>query len=280
LLERVDRVLLAVRDRDQAAATFAAVLGAEEARRDEVPVYNAARTVVQAGESEFELLEPGGPGAVADHLEQWGEGIFAAGFSTSDVPGVARLLFDAGLHFTEETNQLFLEPDQTRGMRTVISNFIERERVGRITWLYEVTNIVEDHEEAAQFYSRIFGLDAARFSPIESRQYGYKGTLTLFNPPERLDRIELTQITDPQGAMGRFFSRRGPSIYMCFVETEDVRSIQEALDARGARYTGEQHGTTPGEMFIHPRALHGMLMGISRTNLAWRWSGRPELAGE
>jgi catechol 2,3-dioxygenase-like lactoylglutathione lyase family enzyme len=279
LLERVDRVLLAVRDRDQSSATFAAVLGAEEARRDELPVYNAARTVVQAGESEFELLEPRGSGAVADHLERWGEGIFAAGFSTSDMPGVARLLFDAGCHFTEETNQIFLEPDQTRGMRTVISNVVEWERVGRITWLYEVTNIVDNHEEAAQFYARAFGLDASRFSPIESKRYGYKGTLTLFNPPERLDRIELTQITDSQGAMGRFFSRRGPSIYMCFAETKDVRPIQEALDATGARYTGEQHGATPGEMFIHPSALHGMLMGISRTNLAWRWSGRPELAG-
>jgi hypothetical protein len=33
-----------------------------------------------------------------------------------------------------------------------------------------------------------------------------------------------------------------------------------------------------GSMFIHPSALCGMLMGISRTNEAWKWSGRPELA--
>jgi hypothetical protein len=32
-------------------------------------------------------------------------------------------------------------------------------------------------------------------------------------------------------------------------------------------------------MFIHPTALHGVLMGISRTNWAWTWSGHPELAG-
>ncbi|TMB70905.1 MAG: hypothetical protein E6J43_00685 [Chloroflexi bacterium] len=277
MLQRVDRMQLAVRDRAIAADTFAEVLGAEKVQEDELRVYNAKRTVVQAGESEFELLEPAGDGPVASHLDRWEEGIFAAGFSTDDPGPLARRMADRGLHFSEESGQIFIEPDQTRGMRTVISRTSERQPVGLISSLYEVTNIVEDHEEAARFYAEAFGLDLSRFCPIKSEQWGYNGTLTLFDPPSRLDRIELTQITEPSLAMGRFFARRGPSIYMCYSETGNTGEIRERLEARGSRYTaGRENGG--GNLFVHPTALHGMLMGISRANLAWTWSGRPELA--
>lgn len=278
MLERVDRILLAVRDRSEAADTFGAILGAEKTREDEVRTFSAQRTVVQAGASEFELLEPSGGGPVADHLERWGEGIFAAGFSTKDPPGVSRTLADAGVRFSDEGGQIFIEPDQTRGMRTVISEAKDRDPVGVISYIYEATNIVEDHEEAAAFYAKAFGLDQSRFCSIASDQYGYTGTLTLFDPPDRLDRIELTQIAEPEKAMGRFYTKRGPSIYMCYVETPDVAAVQARLEARGARYAGRSDDPHPEGLFIHPTALCGMLMGVSRTNLAWRWSGRPELA--
>jgi catechol 2,3-dioxygenase-like lactoylglutathione lyase family enzyme len=276
MIERVDRVLLAVRDRTAAVSTFADILGARLVREDKVPLYAATRSVVQAGESEFELLEPAGDGAVSRHLERWGEGIFGAGFATGDLPALARHLDDSGVRFSSLGSQLFIEPDQTRGMRTVIQDSVQRQPVGLISHLYEVTNIVADHEEAAGFYARAFGLDRSRFSPINSERWGYAGTLTLFNPPARLDRIELTQISAPSLAMGRFFARRGPSVYMCFVETPDTGPIRERLDARGARYTADLDYSA--SMFIHPTALHGMLMGISVTNQAWLWSGRPELA--
>lgn len=276
MLERVDRLQLAVRDRSEAAGAFHDILGAETVREDRLRVLNADRTVVQAGESEFELLQPAGDGPVAQHLERWGEGIFAAGFSTRDVGAVSRQLREAGVRHQEEGGQLFIDADQTRGMRMVISESAPKQRVGLITWLYEVTNIVEDHKEAAAFYAGAFGLDTSRFSPIRSEEFGYAGTLTLFDPPARLDRIELTQITQPSLAMGRFFARRGPSVYMCFVETDDVSAIQRRLESRGARFAAATR--EGGSIFIHPTALHGMLMGVSVTNMAWTWSGRPELA--
>jgi hypothetical protein len=279
MLDRVDRILLAVHDRSIAATTFADVLGAEQVREDELQhPYSARRAVVQAGDSEFELLEPAGEGAVAEHLERWGEGIFAAGFSCPDMEDVARGMSDTGMHFTYQGSQVFIEPDQTRGMRTVLQRGEQRGCTGYLTGLYEVTNIVSDHEEAAAFYAGVFGIDRSRFAPINSDLYGYTGTLTLFDPPAKLDRIELTQITDPRKAMGRFYERRGgSSLYMCFAEATDVSPIVERLQAREARHTpSEDYGG--GSLFIHPTALHGMLMGVSQTNVAWRWSGRPELA--
>ncbi|HET8944951.1 MAG TPA: VOC family protein [Dehalococcoidia bacterium] len=276
MLQRVDRVQLAVRDRREAARTFDAVLGARRDREDRLSVYNATRTVVQAGHSEFELLQPEGDGPVSEHLERWGEGIFAAGFSTGDLTALAAQLDSSGVRFVEEGGQLFIGPDQTRGMRTVISPERDVDAPALITHLYEVTNIVADHQDAAAFYARTFGLDASRFCPIKSERWGYVGTLTLYNPPAQLDRIELTQTTEQSLAMGRFYARRGESIYMCFAETENIRPIAEGLKARNARYMADEDFV--GSMFIHPSALCGMLMGISRTNEAWKWSGRPELA--
>ena len=78
--------------------------------------------------------------------------------------------------------------------------------------------------------------------------------------------------------MGRFATKRGQSIYMCYAETDDVPGIIERLERRGARFARRRDEQNPEGLFVHPSALHGVLLGISRTNLAWLWSGRPELA--
>jgi hypothetical protein len=276
MLTRVDRMLLAVRDRAAAEGTLRDVLGAEKVREDTSDLYNAKRSVMQAGVSEFELLAPSGDGLAQTHLDRWGDGIFAGGFATNDLPALRERLASHGIAFREEAGQLHIEPGQTPGMRMVISPQVERTPVGLITWLYEVTNVIDDHKAAAVFYAETFGLDASKFSPIKSDQYGYKGQLTLFDPPARLDRIELSQITEPEKAMGRFHTKRGQSVYMCYVETDNVAAIAKRLERRNARYAGRSDNQDG--LFIHPSSLCGMLMGVSRTNLAWRWSGRPELA--
>ena len=278
MLKYVDRMLLAVRDREVAADTFSAILGAERVRDETSKLLAARRTVVQAGISEFELLEPDGEGPVATHLERWGEGILGVGFSTTDLSALGRRLSERGITHSEEDGRLFIASDQTPGMNILLSPHEERSPVGLVNWLYEMTNLVDDHQQAAAFYTDTFGLDASKFSPIESEQYGYTGQLTLFNPPQQLDRIELSQTTEPSRAMGRFHARRGQSIYMGYVETDDVAAVRSALEARGARYAGRTDDPDPEGLFIHPTALHGMLMGVSRANLAWTWSGRPELA--
>lgn len=270
-------MLLAVHDGEFASATFAAVLGAEKVSSDSLGApYNARRTTVQTGDSEFDLLEPDGAGLVEEYLKTHREGIFGTGFATADLEDVERSLAASNIQFQRHGTQLFIEPDQTRGMRAVIQASVPRSTVGLITHLYEVTNIVNDWQEAAGFYAAAFGLESDRFSPLTSEMWGYTGTLTLFGPPAKLDRIELTQITEPRKAMGRFFEKHGPSVYMCFAETDQALAIQQRLDEREARWTATADYPEAG-LFIHPTSLHGMLMGISRTNVAWSWSGRPDL---
>jgi 4-hydroxyphenylpyruvate dioxygenase-like putative hemolysin len=277
MLRRVDRVQIAVRDCAPAEAAASAIFGAELIRRDEVAPLAARRSLMQAGSSVLEFLAPSGAGPIADFLARWNEGLFAAGFSVADLAAAAAALERNGVSFVRANGQLLIGADATAGMRAVISTFHERAPSGAIKWIYEVTNVVADWRAAAQRYARIFGLDASRFVAVESGDFGYAGTLTMFEPPQRLDRIEISQSASSTAAMGRFHARRGDSLYMFYVEADDVEAIAQRLRARGGRYTPRKEGLRDG-LWIHPTAFCGVLVGVSRTNVAWRWSGAPERA--
>ena len=279
MLKRVDRVQIAVADSGAAEKVVAEVFGGELVRCDKATPLVAKRSTMQAGASLIEILEPDGTGAVQDFVSKWGSGLFGAGFSVDDPDAAAHHLAKCGVSFEQSAGQLYLDPGATFGMRTVISQHHERAPVGAIKWAYEVTNVVGDWKAASDRYARIFVLDVAKFSPIESKQFGYTGTLTLFDPPARLDRIEIAQITDANLAMGRFHQRRGDSLYMFFVETDDVGALEQRLQARGSRFAAHTRDDAGlAELFIHPSAFLGVLVGVSRTEHAWTWSGDPNRA--
>lgn len=279
MLERVDRVQVAVSDRDAAELAVAEIFGGEVIRRDEVAPLGAARTTMQAGTSLLELVAPAGAGPVKDFVDRWGSGLFGAGFSVADLDDAAAHLTKTGVGFERTTGQLFLDRGATFGLNAVISVRHERAPLGAIRWIYEVTNVVGDWRAASDRYAKIFALDASRFCPITSKDFGYTGTLTLFDPPNRLDRIEISEITDYNGAMGRFHKRRGDSLYMFFVETDDVEALAKRLEARGGKFAAwRQDEAGMAELFIHPSAFMGVLVGVSRTEHAWTWSGDPERA--
>lgn len=279
MLKRVDRVQIAVANSNAAEKVVEEVFGGELVRRDTSAPLAAKRSTMQAGSSLIELLEPDGAGPVQDFVSRWGSGLFGAGFSVDDPDAAASHLTKCGVNFDQSEGQLYLDPGATFGMRTVISQHHERAPVGEIKWIYEVTKVVRDWKAASDRYARIFDLDAAKFSPITSKQFGYTGALTLFDPPARLDRIEIAQITDANLAMGRFHQRRGDSLYMFFVETDDVGALEQRLQARSSRFaahTRDEAGLA--ELFIHPSAFLGVLIGVSRTEHAWTWSGDPDRA--
>lgn len=277
MLKRVDRVQIAVTDRAGAEHAVADIFGGECLRRDEVSMLGAKRSTMQAGSSLIELLEADGAGPVRDFLAKWGGGLYGAGFSVDDLDQAAHHLEANAVRFERAPGQLYLAPGETFGLNAVLSAKHERNPVGAIRWIYEVTNAVANWRSASDRYARIFGLNAAKFSPINSEEFGYTGTLTMFDPPQRLDRIEIAEITDSSKAMGRFHARRGDSLYMFFVETDDVSALAGRLEARGAKFAAWRKDKAGlAEMFIHPSAFLGVLVGVSRTEHAWLWSGDPE----
>jgi hypothetical protein len=77
--------------------------------------------------------------------------------------------------------------------------------------------------------------------------------------------------------MGRYHRKRGDSLYMFFIETDDVDALADRLESRGARFAPRPKDKAGmPELFIHPTAFLGVLVGVSRTEHAWLWSGDPE----
>jgi len=278
MLRRVDRVQAVVADRHAAAAAYRRLLNAEVVREDRVQLLGARRTVLRLGRSEVELLEPDGSGVAAEFLSRTKGGLFASGFATADIAQLRAHLRQRGVSVAEEGGQLFLSPQQLGlpGLQAVISTDYELAAAGLVRHLYEVTLLVEDFSSVVRESAATFALDPAHFVPIRSEEYGYEGVLTLFHP-DRLDRIEVITPHDPAKTMGRFFAKRGPAFYMCYCEADDLTAIRSRLreHAPGA-WTGPDDGAPPDNIFIHPAALGGIMLGVSRTTFAWTWSGHPE----
>lgn len=280
MLTSVDGIVLATGDPTAAARTFTELFAAERDEPFPSQVLTAELTPMFVGTSRILLARPTGKGPVSAFIDRWGEGLLAAVLSTGEPRSLLDRLDEHRVGTTHEDELLHVDPSATFDLRTIVVPHLERPRAGALDLLYEVTHLVGDWERAARAWAELFGLDPDRFCAISSEAYGYEGTLTLFDPPERLDRIEVVHPYDRSKAMGRFFDRRGPGPYMCFAECGDVPALAKRLERSGTRYAvGAERDGVPESLFVHPSGLHGVLLGVSRTDLAWSWSGRPEAAG-
>lgn len=281
MLERVDRMLVAVRDHTLATQTFTRLLGAQWLRNISSDHLNATGAVLALGESEIELWQPAGAGLVASQLERYGEGLLYAGYASTQLAALTARLEQKAVSLVRENGRVFLPAATNLGFPMVLSAWQQRQRVGPVSFFYEATHSLNtDWRVVAARYADLFALDASRFCPIASPRFGYEGTLTMFDPVKGLDRIELSQtFADRPGAMRKFVERRGgDSFYMCFIEAHDFDGLRDRLLAAGASVAarGQDIRSERDTMWVHPKNLHGVLLGVSRTGFAWDWSGQPE----
>jgi len=286
MLTRVDRIQLLVPDRAPVADRWAALLGAEPAHEDVIEHLGARRTSLRLGKGWVELLQPDGAGTAADALSARGAHLFSAGMATGDLEGLVARLSVQGLTTVTENGQAFLAPGQTgsKGLRVVFSPDADLPAVGDVDFLYEVTLLTGDAAGSTSRIADLFGLDPANFVDINSPSYGYDGVLTRFRP-DTLDRFEVITPTDPAKTMGRFHSKVGDCYYMAFAESDCLPLIEQRALARGDGHTTKPPAADRGDhaidsMFLHPGALGGMMLGISRRTQAWSWSGHPEWVQE
>ena len=276
MLHGVDRVQVTAHNAEVTAERWCQLLDCTVAGSDHVEALNARRVSVRVGDSLVEILEPTGPGFAQVHLNKGRGGPFSVGVSADDVAALRRHLATLNIEGLAFDGQLFLHESVLgiAGLNVLVSPHEARDAVGLLKSLYEVTHLTLDAPRAIADIARVFALDTGAFVPIRSEQYGYEGALTLFDP-EALDRIETIHPFDQGKTMGRFLERFGPSLYMCYGETDDLQPVRERLKALApADWTGSD--ADDDGLFIHPKALDGVMVGVSRTTHAWSWSGHPE----
>jgi len=274
----IDRIQLTTVDRRGAIAAWQRLLGAELVRQDRVASLGAARSVLRVGSSEVELLEPRGLGLAAQAASHARSSLFAVGLAVADLDAARESLDARAIHHVVDDRQIRLTGEWlgVPGLRVVLSQAEERAPAGFLGHFYEVTHLCENAARAATRLAAVFELDPANFRPIHSDAYGYRGVLALFHP-DRLDRIETVTPFGSDKAMGRFFHRQGPSLYMAYAELRDTSVLRDRLLELAPRdWTGAREGPAPDNLFVHPKALGGLLLGVSRESFAWSWSGEPQ----
>src|SRR5262245_37349631 len=97
MLERTDRLALAVPDAGAARATFRDLFDCEIAGDESDAAAGARRVTLAFGRDLIELFEPRGAGPVADFLSAGRRGIFAGGFALRDPAKLAARLARQGV---------------------------------------------------------------------------------------------------------------------------------------------------------------------------------------
>ena len=286
MLTEIDRVLLATPDASAAARAWRERLGAEEVGGDTLASLGARRTTMRAGTSDIEILEPDGTGLVDDELRRRGRAhLFAAGASSPDAGRVAEVTRRAGATIAADGGRHYVTIEiEGAPIRFVISPESSRTRAGDLDFLYEATVLAADQARAVDRISDVFALDKTHFTAITSEAFGYTGVLTLFRPAQ-LHRFEVITPTDMSKTMGRYYAREGASFYMAFAESSRMVRIEQSAKAAHAGITVDrprtrESGRTADQLWLHPPALGGMMLGVSRPSMAWRWSGHPERVEE
>ena len=281
MLNRIDRLQVAVPDRGLAERRWMGLLGAEPSGEDRVACLGALRTRLRLGDGYIELLEPDGAGPLSDAVAKRGAHLYAAGAASDDVAALVAQLRNQGFDTAVEGDQAFVDPSTAGqvGFRVVLSPDEKRPAVGDIDFFYEATLLVANAEAATASCAQIFGLDRDAFVPIASKEYGYSGALTLFDR-DRLGRFEVITPSDSAKTMGRFFARFGEAFYMAFAESHSLSTIEARAREQGAGFTlvppKESQPGGADTVFLHASALGGVMLGLSRPSQAWQWSGHPE----
>lgn len=268
MVRRINRVLVAVRDLDEGCGTFQRALGLARGRRTEVSEVGAITEALPIGDAWVQLLQPVEDGPVARFLEQHGQGIYGIGLEVASLADSRLRVEQCGRQahplILGENELICLKREQLPGMTIWITESgtgpEPADTVSPYLGIWQATNLVEDRDSAAEAYEGLFGRPA-REESFRHDGYGYLGRTLYYGVSPGADSLEIAQVHRPETAMGRFWQRHGPSVYMITIDTDEMTTVRRDLNARGVRHTAEPDATYD-VVFIHPAELAGCFAGI------------------
>jgi methylmalonyl-CoA epimerase len=88
--------------------------------------------------------------------------------------------------------------------------------------------------------------------------------------------LELLQPTVPDTGIARYLERKGEGLHHVCLETDDIHAELARLKTQGVQLIDEQprRGLTGEIAFLHPAALHGVLVELVHAPTAFRKDAR------
>jgi hypothetical protein len=270
MLRRINRLLVAARDLEETAAAFRRVLGLGGGRRLEIPDVGAASVVMALGDAWVQVLQPVAEGPVARFLQERGPGIYGLGVEVSSLADTRLRAEQCGrqahpLHLGDQELVCF-KREQLPGLTLWVSEAGSGPEPADVSTpflgVWRATNLVEDRDEGAAVYEGLFGRPDAG-EACRNDRYGFLGRLLQFGSSPGADGIAVAQVHHAGSAMGRFWRRHGPGVYMVTLDTdEELRRVYRALVERDVRYAHDE--SAPERLlYIHPSELSGCFVAVS-----------------
>ncbi len=121
-----------------------------------------------------------------------------------------------------------------------------------------VAIVVQDLDEALQFYGQSLGLTVA-----ERLELPEEGVEIAFLPLGDAE-IELLRPLEAQNSIGRYLTKRGEGIHHLCLRVADIEATVAQLEEAGARLAGSIRQRENGTryVFVHPKSTHGVLLEL------------------
>ncbi len=114
---------------------------------------------------------------------------------------------------------------------------------------------VKDIDEGIATYRDALGMELERTS--ESQAIGIKQA---FFPLSGGEFLELVAPLSPESPVGRAIESRGEGVHTVAMSVEDLPGTIKALKEKGVQLIGADR--PGGQVFIHPRSAHGVLVQL------------------
>lgn len=130
---------------------------------------------------------------------------------------------------------------------------------GFVKKIDHIALVVEDIEEALEFWHEALGLDLSHVEDVPSEH-----SVVAFLPA-RESEVELVKPTDDKSGIARYLKKRGPGMHHICFEVYDIEDTMAHLKGKGVRLINQtpEIGTGGKKIaFIHPSSTHGVLVEL------------------
>jgi methylmalonyl-CoA/ethylmalonyl-CoA epimerase len=268
MFKRIDHIGIAVRDITAAADMFERAYGLTVAVQEEIEDQQLIAALVPTGNVRFELMQPTTPDSVIGrYLERRGEGIHHVCFEVDDIRAEIETLKGRDVQLIQGAPREgfvgeveFIHPRSARGVLTEIAQVTRRTETDTDLKLHHITIATSDRDEAADTWSKNFGLPVTRKS---ERANAPIATAWLDAGDAE---VEFAQQTSETGPLAKAIESRGEGVYGIALETPDAPSLAEKVTAQGLRVIEDAEGDNVIRI-VHPRDFLGTLvMFLQRPN--------------
>ena len=135
-----------------------------------------------------------------------------------------------------------------------------------VTRIHHTGVVVRSLEEASAFFRDALGLRFLKEAMIEDQ--GVKAALLDLGN----SLLELLEPVEPDTGIARYLESRGEGLHHVCLEVDDIEATLADLKAKGVPLVDEapRDGLTGTVAFLHPSALHGVLVELVHGPTAFR----------